>query len=44
MEAEMTTILCTPASAMLILRCMDSDQNTFKGVKHLVIVCLTGYY
>ena len=39
MEAEMTTILCTPASAMLILRCIDSDNNTFKGVKHLVIVC-----
>ena len=40
MEAELTTILCTPASAMLILRCMDSDNTTFKGVKHLVIVCL----
>lgn len=37
-EAEMITVLCTPASAMLILRCMDSDANTFTGVKHLIIV------
>ena len=37
-EAEMTTVLCTPASAMLILRCMDSDANTFTGVKQLIIV------
>ena len=37
-EAELKTIVCTPASGMMLLRCVNTDPERFSYIKNLVIV------
>ena len=37
-EAELKSILCSPASGLMLLNCIDTDKERFSGIKNLVIV------
>ena len=37
-EAELKTVVCTPASGMMLLRCLDTDPERFSFIKNLIIV------
>ena len=36
-EAELKTVVCTPASGMMLLRCLDTDPERFSFIKNLII-------
>ena len=42
-EAELKTVVCTPASGMMLLRCLDTDPKRFRYIKNLVIVRIREY-
>lgn len=43
-EAELKSVLCTPASGLMLLNCLNTDLHRFKSLANLIIVSLVSLF